>query len=1328
MRANVKAVVILIKSFPSHLIGIALAALLGAGGGFISFSIHADEALSKPATPGGVPNHNPGSDAAAILSADYFSIADPNKFVRLLQPAGDPLAGYLRAGLAVQSAQLMDWTMNLDHRSARSLPAPAVANGLMAIASDTNLLSDDANLEPAYLRSSLKTYVSALRNYPQTDAVVLNKLLLLDFFQGSLVLRSKDQESGASAKAREKLINQIAGQLDEADRSAEEWGRATISDIAFIDNNLTADHAGYFALQYSNPTSFYMNQVRQNVQGTAAQSVSEEFSGALVAQYSPGAGALPSPAKLVPASASTNAAAASTNSAAASTNSTATATSGTATAGSASSAAGSLPTIPPITFISTNPSVTIITHSNLEPQLAEGTVTKIGASDKETELILDYMSDPVKLPDNKRAYLGVMQVSVLPGWRTKQGYIGEVQVSFQYALTKSGALKYHEQNISDFTPGQQQAWAQAVLFPGTIDSKSILAQDLGLPAGEVPTVISAFPFAESQIMDLSSSLQRQLSLLAQISASIPQVPGLAASLQSTFRKLTQQALNTRTSLPLVVPSSQGADVTYRFDPELQALVEPWNSGSGPGQILEPSSFPALIVIICDEDELLAWDSISASIETRWIPEAHRHWFKLGLVDWWYYGLENKDAPLRNSERLHNARRFDQIGEELAALESLGEDHAWGEASRRFENLQTAAMGRTLDAPLPLVRPHVTAIIPNQVRRDFYPTNILIQGRYFNSPFSPVTNVFLNGMLLASTNSPDGHFVYATISYEQWSKLGPGQYDTEVVSSSGKTTWLGKEPHGFTVLPTPAPVVTAVTGMPIREYLANSAPRLITVHGANFLVGDGSLAVAINHVGLDAPLCTNDAWFTVNLDATNLHLLPGTYDLTVTTSGGQSVLPGAVTVLYESSPKEDEHPPLRPPVVTSVVPHQFRQSSPPAELRIFGANFQLGSGVRFVGLYDLGVSTTNNLTCVSDREIIVKLGAAKLAATNYNLEVVNEAGSAVLTNAIQILAAVPPVVTAVLPQPVKINAPTPSNAPVPVKLTLYGQNFAAIDGSLTVAIGGIPLASSTLSPDPNDLSLAIMISTNDIAALTRPATGLKPGPYNLTVTTSGGGAVLTNAVQITAESSNSVAGDAPGITEVFPKHGFLYATSVFGVTGTNFSKGEGLFSNNKLQVLIGGRSCPFRRLSDTALIVTVPPWAGTSSTNDAALSTNKLDLDIIDTLGVGAKTNAIAFDLTLPKDPAYATPLTPQEQQIEKMLQAVFYTARVMGTNPVLQTDISLAATAGTKSSKTTSSGSAASLPSITATITINSNAVPATPTPTPAAPATNPPSATGVSP
>jgi hypothetical protein len=226
--------------------------------------------------------------------------------------------------------------------------------------------------------------------------------------------------------------------------------------------------------------------------------------------------------------------------------------------------------------------------------------------------------------------------------------------------------------------------------------------------------------------------------------------------------------------------------------------------------------------------------------------------------------------------------------------------------------------------------------------------------------------------------------------------------------------------------------------------------------------------------------------------------------------------------------------------------------------------------------------------------------------------------------------------------------------------------------------------------------------------------LPPGKQTVTIITSGGESVLSNAIEI-VQKTGSPAARAPVITDVSPKHGFLYSPTVLGISGSNFDGTIPCWSGARY-VTVGGRACEFKALSDTILAVTVPAWSKVGSTNDVAMATNKLDVVVFSINGVATLTNAVSFDLTLPSDTKYSSPLTPGEDKIRKMLDAVFYAARVTGSNPVLQTSIKVTASAGDpdKSADKVS----VSLPNIAASIAIGSNAAPTTaapvkPTPTP---------------
>ena len=1382
------------------------------------------------------------------------------------------------------------------------------------------------------------------------EKVLLNQMILCDAYPGFVRLNLVPIPPVQEAKKKD-IISKISGELDEVDRSAEAWGRATISDIALIDNSVAAGSTnGFFDLQYNQPTEFYMSQVA-NSQGFANLATAKQTSVALTAMFAPGGNTTAnfntlsnftsSLANTVASNATVNGSSIASsgssntvsnvssnllsNGAANGSANTATSTSSTSTSSNSPPAVTlpNLPTnVPPIQITAT-PVI-----ANTAPQLSQNTTLKIGATDKVTERILNYMSDPINLADNKRAFLGIMQVSVLPGWQTKMGYICEIQVNFEFAISRAQALKriarQYKSGQKLYTwhnpaTGLEEPLSEHNLPQDPISSRTGLINDLGLPGNRVPTIISAFPFAEAQILDLTSSLHNQLNFLAQLAGSVPQVPGLQASLAAAFQKLTTQSLATRNALPLVVPSSRGSDVTYRFDPELQALVEPWNSGSKSGQVLEPSSFPALVVIICEDKDLEDFDTLSAAIQTRWIPVNHRHWFKTGFYDWWRYGAGDAPGdPYSNQERLQNAWAFDHLNNDMGTMLKDGfglDDYITEEVTRRFENLKTAAMGRTLFSQMPPIRPYISAIYPERFRQDFIPEEINIRGRYFKTSFENLKFVGLQGIPLKLRDVAE-NLVTAQLPKDKLKLLPPGTYELEFVSTAGQTVWT----NAVTIDPVPAPVVASALVRPVLEYVPDGSRhrrQRLTILGQNFVVHDHSLKIAIGGAVLHPPKeeDTRNQSITMDIAIKDLGLPPGNYDLTIATSGGQTVLPGSVQINYKDLTDDDSILPPVAPLVLNVYPSQFRLDYAPPTIQISGDFFgSPGSQVQFAALG--GVPLGNPIPNGDNHSLVFDLPIEQLTATNYNLELDNEAGRTVLTNAIQILPVPTPLITSLMPTPLKIGPFAPDNGyplfstgdfidlssfaanmkaakdnaaislnsllnpttiaelqnysdansgqlltnltanlnvllygpslagrfnevslrpetsilraeepqgmtlvylnrlvledafpteiarnanalntlvpsplltsadianlpflaeqlaapstpadpvaiyikanltpattgpedmqafltglvkdlntliagpsiynakvfagvelrtqtqnienevtaghmlsgeevqylnrwlledawpnaisripqtspPTPLKLSILGGNFQVGDGSLKIAIGGTFLTNRPAVSLGGQM-ISVDLYSNDLKAL--PA-----GAYELDVISTGGRGVLSNAIQIVGAVVPPVKG-TPVITQIFPKHGYLFSTTEFNVSGSNFlavaeDKTPGVVTN----VTIGGRSCQFTVVSDKILQIVVPGWSKFESTNDLFMATNKLDLVVASSLGVATLTNAVTFDLVLPNDADHAVPLTPDEIKAQKMLDAVFYGERVLGTNLVLKPEIKLDSSVG----------------------------------------------------
>jgi hypothetical protein len=1307
----------------------------------------------------------------ACAAEDSLIISDLDSFVCHLRSCTNGATDFVRDGLPPSLlSQLVEYDNGGGSNSQKS-PCDFGAKLTLAL----NHLATNSQDEPKAILKDLNEAtpnhlaLASLRKRPRSPEVI--RAILLASFPSELALCPDPGSGEKSAEDKKGLIHhidRIVAKLDDVDRVSQEWGRASVSDLALIDNDLRRSN-GYFALNYTNSAANYVGLEGSTVQGAVAHYLSTAFAQETSVQVTPPAGKLPSlGGSSAPAGTNSNSASS---------------TNATSSGGSASSSNGtvSLPgsligNLSPTNFLNLLAKITNTT------QLSPGNALVLGLSDKETELILNYVSSPQQVPDNKRAFLAVMQVSVLPGWRTARDYVCEVQIRFQYALSREGCIKRYgpgwdyDDFVSSYDPDDKQRRIK-----------------LNLPVS-YPSIIAAFPFAQAQILDLQNSLAHQLDLLTQVAGQLN--PQVQAKVLNEFKRYEQQDTATRSMLPLVVPSSQGYDVTYRFDRQLQAMADPAKYGSNPAQLLQPTSFPALVLIICDEGELRNYDEICASVETRWVPAKHRSWLKQNVFDWVTHGYR-RGIPYLNRDRIKAASQLTDVQKKLEGMQDKVDELSpqYMELQRRFMSLQNVALGIDKDVFLPPTRPYLAAVYPYNIREDFITngTKISLLGHFFETPCGKVDSAFIGG--------PTG--ISLDLNYDSGDKrwtaklpehvLSPGRYDVEVAGPGGQYTLY----HALQILPVPPPQISQVFSEPLGTVIppGHSYPcclvpcgdrtQTITVVGSNFWVNDKSLIVALSGKTLTRKPAHNNNRLDVCVNPQELNMKPGFYDLTVSTSGGEATFSNAIQVFYETRPGENPYT-LVPPVVTSVFPTQIRADARNVQIRILGNFFdQRGLKVHFAGL----VSFTN-FTVESAGSLSMYLVSPPAATSNewLSLQVANDAGSATLTNALLVTPVPPPVVAAILPSQIELlskasvisdfnttsnQCVTASNAfiiasnklakvvageahsnnvayqntrmdyvtksnefaecasklvtysnllaNIPIvrtNLTVFGANLLVQDGSSWVAISNIVFGTNyftTLSDGRIDLTL----ETNALK-------GLKPGKYNLTVLTSGGQAVLTNGIQLVDPDakpppSNPV---GPGITSVTPHEGYLHIDTLLTISGTNLLD-PGFFGNKLPVVTIGGRrGYVFQDKSGPSnIIVRVPPWTNYDASQEATMMTNKFDVIVVTSHGVAVSTNAVVFDRTIPVETKDSLLATPDGIKMRKIAEAVSYMGGVLGTNVTIDSSVSLSASVGSKPAKpvaTSPNSATVQLPAVSASISINTNLV--------AAPAPGSPSSTNTPP
>lgn len=285
----------------------------------------------------------------------------------------------------------------------------------------------------------------------------------------------------------------------------------------------------------------------------------------------------------------------------------------------------------------------------------------IAASTTVSGKLLELMANPKGMPENTKAFLGITQLSVSPGFKTSKDYIAEVTVSVDYGMKIQPKLSTpmgYDVNLdelyndavfhgkTDLHPDTER-WIDEFLDAGDHKYLTWLCEQAGVTGAKLtiekiklaqrgmvdrirppqphefetpPLIYSAFPLAKSQVLDQRHSFASQMDMMwtAQFQMLSAGRRG-AARQMGRYIKQIQHDVATMNALPVVVPSSNGRFISYRFDPSLHALENPARADSRSGNLLKALSIPALVVIVCHENDLKRFKSIRLQSFTRWVP-------------------------------------------------------------------------------------------------------------------------------------------------------------------------------------------------------------------------------------------------------------------------------------------------------------------------------------------------------------------------------------------------------------------------------------------------------------------------------------------------------------------------------------------------------------------------------------------------------------------------------------------------------------------------------------------------------------------------------------
>jgi hypothetical protein len=248
-----------------------------------------------------------------------------------------------------------------------------------------------------------------------------------------------------------------------------------------------------------------------------------------------------------------------------------------------------------------------------------------------------------------------------------------------------------------------------------------------------PLVSAISPMTETEALDLSSSTRSQESLALSLSFALRSAGlGGQADAFEEFAKSKQLDVRTRSASAAINSYSSPGMFGFQIGPRLKAIADPSQTKNGPANVLERQSFPALIVIGFDRDDLrpkldieggriqVYETNLNFTQTTSWLPMKNK-WYS-----WLHSPRLTEREKLEWSSGLADARR--EANKDKAASDGDYQDYsaAKGLMETRINFLKYHAFGSAmrvaipsellvpLDEPKKSVLPKISEILPKEI--------------------------------------------------------------------------------------------------------------------------------------------------------------------------------------------------------------------------------------------------------------------------------------------------------------------------------------------------------------------------------------------------------------------------------------------------------------------------------------------------------------------------------------------------------------------------------------------------------------------------------------
>jgi hypothetical protein len=259
--------------------------------------------------------------------------------------------------------------------------------------------------------------------------------------------------------------------------------------------------------------------------------------------------------------------------------------------------------------------------------------------------IYKQMSYPKGIKDYNTVIFAIVEVSCNPGWRTKEHYIAECSASLEYSdLCSKEHVSLSEQRL--------------------------------------PIVFSVLPLLDAQTVEMANSQREVTQLAFQLAASLP-AHGVNVRAKDLFQFVRRYSrdLRSRTPIPVVNSFSSGGTFGFRFSPSFQAMRDPAQKNARAGNVLLPTSFPALVTVVMHNDDIehVVNESKQKGGEPGLLTHVSTRWF-----------LKDRPPLWQLPKRLFTPMRRDTAEMGVTAAEEVAKYYSLKDS---FERIGTSEQGK-----------------------------------------------------------------------------------------------------------------------------------------------------------------------------------------------------------------------------------------------------------------------------------------------------------------------------------------------------------------------------------------------------------------------------------------------------------------------------------------------------------------------------------------------------------------------------------------------------------------------------------------------------------